>query len=402
MTLAWFGCEAGASGDMFLGALVDAGAPLDVMQSAVDAIGVEHVGLRSREVTRAGLAAIQVEVRAPRSDVVRTWGNIRGLLENADLDEAVRARALDVFARLARAESVAHRVSPEQVHFHEVGALDAIADVVGSSAGLHALGVERAVASAVAVGSGMVRSEHGLLPVPAPAVLSVLAEADAPIHAGPVALEMCTPTGAALLAATVSAWGGLPPMRVLAHGAGAGSRDHDAVPNVLRLVLGEPADQNTESPGSSGALKTTITTQSLLLESNVDDLDPRLWPAVLAALFAAGASDAWLTPILMKKGRPAHTLSVLTEPEHADAVRRVVFAESSTIGLREHAVTKRALVREMRTVTVDGVDIAVKVAMLDGEVVNVSPEYDDVAAAAARLGRPVKAVLAAAVAAAHQ
>ena len=398
MSLAWFGCEAGASGDMFLGALVDAGAPLDVMQSAVDAIGVEHVGLRAREVTRAGLAAIQVEVRAPRSDVVRTWGNIRGLLENADLDEAVRARALDVFARLARAESVAHRVSPEQVHFHEVGALDAIADVVGSSAGLHALGVERAVASAVAVGSGMVRSEHGLLPVPAPAVLSVLAEADAPIHAGPVALEMCTPTGAALLAATVTAWGGLPPMRVIAHGSGAGSRDHGDVPNVLRLVLGEPADSDS---AMVSALDSPTTTQALVLESNVDDLDPRLWPAVLSALFAAGASDAWLTPILMKKGRPAHTLSVLTEPQHADAVRRVVFTESSTIGLRERRVTKRALVRELRTVTVDGVDIAVKVALLDGEVANVAPEYDDVAAAAARLGRPVKAVLAAAVAAAH-
>jgi uncharacterized protein (TIGR00299 family) protein len=396
MSLAWFGCEAGASGDMFLGALVDAGAQLDVMQEAVDAVGVEHVGLRAREVTRAGLAAIQVEVRAPRSDVVRTWGNIRGLLESADLDDAVRGRALDVFARLARAEAAAHRVSPEQVHFHEVGALDAIADVVGSSAGLHALGVERAVASAVAVGSGMVRSEHGLLPVPAPAVLAVLMEAEAPIHAGPMALEMCTPTGAALLAATVTAWGGLPPMRVRAVGAGAGTRDHGAVPNVLRLVLGEPADSTVHD-----SVDDPSTTPALVFESNVDDLDPRLWPAVLAALIAAGASDAWLTPILMKKGRPAHTLSVLTDPQHADAVRRVVFTESSTIGMRENRVAKRALVREMRTVTVDGVDIAVKVALLDGEVANVAPEYDDAAAAAARLGRPVKAVLAAAVAAAH-
>jgi uncharacterized protein (TIGR00299 family) protein len=316
----------------------------------------------------------------------------------------VRSRALDVFARLARAEAAAHRVSPEQVHFHEVGALDAIADVVGSSAGLHALGVERAVASAVAVGSGMVRSEHGLLPVPAPAVVSVLAEADAPIHAGPIALEMCTPTGAALLAATVTRWGGLPPMRVRAVGAGAGTRDHDAVPNVLRLVLGDPADSSVDSAVDSAvvnAFDDASTSPALVLESNVDDLDPRLWPAVLAALIAAGASDAWLTPILMKKGRPAHTLSVLTDPQHADAVRRVVFTESSTIGMRENRVVKRALVREMRTVTVDGVDIAVKVALLDGEVANVAPEYDDVAAAAAQLGRPVKTVLAAAVAAAH-
>jgi uncharacterized protein (TIGR00299 family) protein len=398
MTLAWFGCEAGASGDMFLGALVDAGAPLEVMQSSVDAIGVEHITLQARQVTRAGLAAIKVDVHAPRSDVVRTWGNIRGLLETADLQDAVRIRALDVFARLARAEAEAHRVSPEQVHFHEVGALDAIADVVGSCAGLHALGVERAFASAVAVGSGMVRSEHGLLPVPAPAVLSLLAEADAPILGGLVAGEMCTPTGAALLAATVTTWGGLPPMRVRASGAGAGTRDHDEVPNVLRLVIGEPAEITADVVADDIGDSVTV---ALVLESNVDDLDPRLWPAVLAALFEAGASDAWLTPILMKKGRPAHTLSVLTAPEHADAVRRVIFTESSTIGLREQRVTKRALVREMRTVTVEGVEIAVKVALLDGEVANVAPEYDDVAAAAARLGRPVKAVLAAAIAAAH-
>ncbi len=170
-------------------------------------------------------------------------------------------------------------------------------------------------------------------------------------------------------------------------------RNHDEVPNVLRIVLGEPVELTVEDDA--------FASEALVFESNVDDLDPRLWPAVLAALFAAGAADAWLTPILMKKGRPAHTLSVLTAPEHADAVRRVVFTESSTIGLREHRITKRALARELRIVTVDGIDIAVKVALVDGEVVNVAPEYDDVAAAAARLGRPVKAVLAAAVAAAH-
>jgi uncharacterized protein (TIGR00299 family) protein len=393
MTVAWFDCSAGASGDMFLGALVDAGAPIDAMQAAIDVVGVERVRLSARPVTRAGLAATQVEVRAPRSDVVRTWGNIRGLLEQAGLEPPVRDRALDVFARLARAEALAHRVRPDQVHFHEVGALDAIADVVGSCAGLHALDVERAEASAVAVGSGMVRSEHGLLPVPAPAVLSLLSEADAPVHSGPAAREMCTPTGAALLAATVTRWGGLPPMRVRATGSGAGGRDLDELPNVLRLVLGEAADESVAAPPDQD--------QAIVLEANVDDLDPRLWPAVLAALLEAGASDAWLTPILMKKGRPAHTLSVLTSPRHAADVRRVVFTESSSIGMREHRVGKHALTREMRTVTVDGLDIQVKVARLDGEIANVAPEYDDVAAAAARLGRPVKAVLAAAVAAAH-
>jgi uncharacterized protein (TIGR00299 family) protein len=390
VTLAWFDCSSGASGDMFLGALVDAGAPLEGMQAAIDAVGVEAVTLRSRDVTRAGLAATQVEVRTPRSDVVRTWANIRGLLEQAQLPEPVRGRALDVFARLARAEAKAHRVRPERVHFHEVGALDAIADVVGASAGLDALGVTQAEASAVALGSGMVRSEHGLLPVPGPAVLSLLGEVDAPVHSGPVAREMCTPTGAALLASTVSRWGGLPAMRVGRCGTGAGGRDNDELPNVLRVVLGEPADDRSARVGDA-----------LVIEANVDDLDPRIWPRVLTSLLEAGASDAWLTPMLMKKGRPAHTLSVLTPSEHADAVRRTVFRESSTIGLREHRVAKHALERQTRTVSVDGIDVRVKVALLDGEVTNVSPEYDDVAAAAARLGRSVKAVLAATVAAAH-
>jgi uncharacterized protein (TIGR00299 family) protein len=390
VTLAWFDAQAGASGDMLLGALVDAGAPLDVVQAAVDALGVEPVRLTARRVTRAGLAATKVDVEAPPSEVRRTWTDIRRLLEAADLAAPVRERALDVFERLARAEGAAHGTSPDDVHFHEVGALDSLADVVGVCAALHALDVSAAVSSPVAVGSGSVRTAHGVLPVPVPAVLALLAEVDAPVQAGAVEQESCTPTGAALLAATVTSWGQLPSMRVVRTGYGAGGRDHPDVPNVLRVVLGEPA----AAPVAGG--------DALVLEANVDDLDPRLWPGVLSALLAAGASDAWLTPILMKKGRPAHTLSVLTSPGTADAVRQVVFTETSTIGLRESTVAKRALDRELRTVSVDGVDVRVKVALLGGEVVNVAPEYEDVAVAAAALGRPVKAVLAAAVAAAHE
>jgi uncharacterized protein (TIGR00299 family) protein len=390
VTLAWFDAGAGASGDMLLAALIDAGAPLDAVQGAVDALGVEPVRLTARPVVRAGLAATKVDVDVAPSEVTRTWPDVRRLLEAADLPAAVRTRALDVFERLARAEGDAHGTSPDQVHFHEVGALDSLADVVGTCAALDAVGVTSAVCSPVALGSGSVRAAHGVLPVPAPAVLALLADAGAPVLAGAVEHESCTPTGAALLAATVTSWGPLPPMRVVRTGHGAGGRDHPEVPNVLRVVLGEPA--TAAAPVD----------QALVLEANVDDLDPRLWPGVLTALLAAGASDAWLTPILMKKGRPAHTLSVLTSPQAADDVRRVVFTETSTIGLRESVAAKRALPREMRTVSVAGVDVRVKVALLDGEVVNVAPEYEDVAALAAALGRPVKAVLAAAVAAAHR
>ncbi|MDQ1641425.1 MAG: pyridinium-3,5-bisthiocarboxylic acid mononucleotide nickel chelatase [Actinomycetota bacterium] len=388
MKVAWFDCQAGASGDMFLGALVDAGAPLSTLQAAVDAVGVEPVRLEQRAVTRQGIAATRVDVQAPPSDVTRTWADIRGLLDRAPLDDAVRARSLDVFARLARAEAAAHGVGADEVHFHEVGALDAIADVVASCAGLEALGISEAVASPVTLGSGTASGAHGVVPVPGPAVLALLAEAGAPVQSGPSASEMCTPTGAALLAATVSTWGGLPLMTVTATGVGAGSRDDEGVANVLRVVIGDRVTMD----GS---------TESVVLSANVDDLDPRLWPAVLARLLDAGADDAWLTPILMKKGRPAHTLSVLTDRGRAESLRRVVFTETSTIGLREQVVTKHALARELRTVDVDGESVRVKVALLDGAVVNATPEFDDVVAAASRLGRPVKSVLAAASAVVH-
>jgi len=393
MTLAWFQCAAGASGDMLLGALLDAGAPLDVVQAAVDAVGTERVVIEVAAVTRHGLAATQAVVRTHPSPVVRTWGNLRRLLQDADLADPVRARALDVFERLARAEADAHRTSPEQVHFHEVGGLDAVADVVGVSAALHALGVTEGVGSPVAVGSGMVRSAHGLLPVPAPAVVALLTEAGAPVYSGDEPYEMCTPTGAALLAATVTRWGGLPPSRIVGSGTGAGSRELDRLPNVLRVILAEPQPADEPGPARESA--------AVVLEANVDDLDPRLWPGVLARLMDAGAADAWLTPILMKKGRPAHTLSVLAAPEHAEAVRTLVFTETSSIGLRERAVAKWELARAEVVVTVGGQPVRVKTARLDGVVVNAQPEFEDVATVASQTGRPVKTVLAEAVAAAH-
>jgi len=392
--IGWVDATAGASGDMLLGAVIDAGAPLAALQRAVDAVGVERVRLQPRAVTRHGLAAVHVDIDVARSSVTRTWGNLRDLLERAALPDPVRVRALEVFARLARAEARVHRTEPEQVHFHEVGALDALADVVGFCAGLHELGVGELSSSQVTLGSGMSRSEHGLVPVPAPAVLELLAEAGAPTWAGPAPYEMCTPTGAALLAAHVTSWGPLPPMTVRVVGCGAGTRDLDEVPNILRLVLGEPADAAGHEAGAGPET-------ALVLECNVDDLDPRLWPGVLDRLLAAGASDAWLTPILMKKGRPAHTLRVLCPPALADELRRLIFASTSTIGLRELSVHKRTLAREVSTVDVGGHPVRVKVARSGSEIVNASVEYADVAATAAALGRPEKAVLADATAAAR-
>ncbi len=393
--LTWFHCFAGASGDMLLGALADAGAPLAAMQQAIDAVGVERVRLSAATVTRHGIAATKVDVHVPDERRSRQWAEIRELLEHADLPHPVQAHALDAFARLAHAEASVHGVTPDEVHFHEVGALDAIADVVGFCAALNVLGNERVVCSPVALGAGMATGAHGAIPVPAPAALELLREAGTPVHAGPAPYELCTPTGAALLAATVTQWGDLPPMRPRAVGSGAGSRDLVEVPNLVRAVCGDPLESGEglqAGPEAGG---------HLLLETNVDDLDPRFWPAVLDRLLDAGADDAWLVPILMKKGRPAHQLTALTPVVHAAAVRHVIFTETSTLGLRERTVGKHPLRRDTRTVHVDGHAVRVKLAYLDGEVVNAQPEYDDVAAAAATLGRPAKLVLAQATAAAQ-
>jgi uncharacterized protein (TIGR00299 family) protein len=386
VTIGWLDLAAGASGDMLLGALVDAGVPLDALAAAVAALPVEPIQLVSEQVTRHGLGATRVHVYAPPSSEHRTWADVRALLTDAHLPPAVRDGALAVFQRLAVAEGRVHRVRPDEVHFHEVGALDALADVVGVVAGFGRLGLERLTASPVALGSGSASGAHGVVPVPGPAVLELLT--GAPVVAGPVPAEMCTPTGAALVAELVGEWTTLPPMRVQRVGMGAGGRDPVELPNVVRLVLGEPAtDPAAADP--------------VVLEANIDDLDPRLWPGVLDTLFAAGASDAWLTPILMKKGRPAHMLSALCRPEAVAGVQAAVFATTSTIGLRIVPVGKMALERTTGSVAVLGGRVGVKVAVDGGRVVNVSVEYEDVAALARDRGVPVKEVLRAATAAAE-
>src|SRR4051794_10356949 len=254
---------------MLLGALVDAGVPLDVPARAIAALPVEPIRLSTEQVTRHGLGATRVHVEVTETAAHRTWADVRALLLEAALDPAARDGALTGFERLARAEGRVHRVPADEVHFHEVGALDALADVVGVVAGFEHLGLSRLTASPVALGSGSARGAHGVVPIPGPAVLELLA--GVPVLAGPVPAETCTPTGAALLAARVDEWTALPPLRVERVGMGAGGRDPEQLPNVVRLVLGAPTEPAPATP--------------VVLESNVDDLDPRLWPGVLDTLF---------------------------------------------------------------------------------------------------------------------
>lgn len=392
-TSVWVDASSGASGDMLLGALAGAGVPLAVLQAAVDAVTPEPVALRVETVARGGFAATRCHVEVEDSVHHRSWRDIRALLLAADLDQPVRERAVGVFERLAVAEATVHGSDPLDVSFHEVGALDAIADVVGVCAGfgwLAGVATTEVVVSPVAVGSGEVTGAHGTMPVPPPAVAELLR--GVPSYGGPTgapAAELCTPTGAALLTGLATGWGPQPAMTVDRIGVGAGGRDPAGHANVLRLFVG-----TTVAPDA--------TTGTLVMEANVDDLDPRVWPQVITALLDAGASDAWLTPILMKKGRPAHTLSVLVGAERADDVRATVFRHTSTIGVRETRVDKHALDRETDAVDVGGQQISVKLARRDGALVNAMPEFDDVVRAAAALGRPVNDVLADAMAASRR
>ncbi len=326
----WIDASAGVAGDMLLGALLDAGADLDAVDNAVRAVISDAVALRVSTVTRAGLRATKLDVDVIAADPPhRTWRSIANLLTQADLVDSVRSRALQVFSRLAEAEGTVHGIPAADVHFHEVGALDSIADIVGVCAALADLGVGTMSAGAVAVGSGRVRADHGEIPVPVPAVAqlavgwTVFAGGDG---------ELTTPTGMAMVAALCDACEELPELTVRAVGVGAGSKDVPGRPNVTRVVLG------STTPAHSDRTPPPTGTAAVVLEANVDDLDPRLWPGVLDRLLRVGADDAWLVPILMKKGRPAHTVCVLCAPESAAALRAVIFDWTSTIGLREHPV----------------------------------------------------------------
>ncbi len=383
----WIDASAGASGDMLLGALLDAGASVEAVAAAIGALGVEPIEIRPRRVRRHGLQATKADVQVHEAAVSRTVDDVLGLVAGAALTPPVAAFARDVFRLLGTAEAAVHGEGPEQVHLHEVGALDSLADVVGCAAALDALGLldprARVVVSSVALGSGSVKSAHGVLPVPVPAVLAILAGRGASVTAGGNG-ELCTPTGAALLATLAGEWGPIPPMRIDSVGIGAGSADPPERANVLRVVLG----------AALGPVPVPWRHDDLLeLEATVDDLDPRLWPAVLDALVQAGAVDAWLTPVVMRKGRPGNVVTALVAEEAIDAAARALFTQSTTLGVRLRPVVRWALPRDEVVVRVEGYEVRVKRGLLDGEPVTVQAEYADAAAVAERLGIPVRTVL---------
>lgn len=375
MRTVYFDCASGASGDMILGALVDAGANRDAVQRTLEMLDLPGWSLTFEEVRRGPQRALHANVTTDTASAHRHLSDIRSILANATLDERVAELAMRVFDRLGAAEAKVHGTSIEEVHFHEVGALDAIVDVVGCAAALLSLEPEQVLVSAIDVGTGAITTSHGLLAVPGPAVgelisgFTVLQRGEG---------ELLTPTGAAFLAEVATSSPLLPPMELETSGYGAGTREGSPLPNVLRVFVGHTGG-NTDD-------------DHLLLETNIDDMAPEMIPFAIERLLEAGAQDAWSVPITMKKSRSGIALSVLCQSNDLDRILDVLYTETTTLGVRIGPTGKDELVRSFETVTVEGFEVAIKIGYRKGREVTASPEFEDAAKVARITGLPLKEV----------
>ncbi len=381
MKVCYLDCFSGISGDMFLGALVDAGLPPGELQAELEKLKLPGWSLATERVRRGALTATKLTFNIQEAHHHRTWKTIREMVRSSELAPAVRERAEHIFARLAEAEAAVHGTTPDQVHFHEVGALDSILDVVGASVAVERMGIEKICASQVNVGQGTVETAHGLLPVPAPAAARLLQ--GAPVYSSGIAAELVTPTGAALLAGLGAEYGPLPPMTVSAVGCGAGSRELTEQPNVLRVFLGE------SQAATAGQEEPEVT----IIEANLDDMNPLVGGYFMEEALAQGALDVYYTPVQMKKNRPGLLLTLVCRPEQADALCRLVFEQTTTIGVRFYQARRRTLERSHMTVETSLGPVRIKLARLNGRVLNAAPEYEDCRRVARERGVPLKEVL---------
>jgi uncharacterized protein (TIGR00299 family) protein len=375
-TVAWFHCFAGIAGDMALGACLDAGADLDEVNGILDRLPVGGWALEAELVMRGGLAATKAHVRFKPDGITRTYGHIAGLIEEGRLPERVRVRAQRVFRLMAETEGRLHRRPTASVHFHEVGGIDAIVDIVGTCAALEVLGVDDVSASTVRMGTGMVRTSHGLLPNPSPATVDLLK--DAPVVGLDVNVELTTPTGAALLAGLCSRYGPMPPMRLLSSGFGAGTKELDSLPNLVQIAVGQ-----------STAAETGIAAQPLaLLEANLDDVSGEVVAHAVEALLAAGALDAWTAHVTMKKGRPGVVFSALAQLPDAPRLRDLIGDETGTLGVRITTVDRWPFARQTDEVEVEGLPVRIKRTAR-----RVKVEYEDAARVARHTGLTLREVV---------
>jgi len=365
MKHAYFDCFSGISGDMTLGALLDAGVPVDQLRAELHGLNLPGWELSAEKVWKNGMAATHAKVFAQDTTTHRSLSTILEIIEKSNLASGVKDRAAAIFRKLGEAEAAVHDVPLEKIHFHEVGAVDAIIDIVGACIGFSALAIESFACSALNVGGGTAKMAHGVLPVPAPATARLLL--DKPTYSNGVQQELITPTGAAIVATLCSHFGPQPPMSVSTIGYGAGTADLEGQPNVLRLMVGEAVEQR------AAAESETIR----VLEANLDDMNPQIYGYFLEKALAAGALDVFSTPVQMKKNRPGMLVTVLCKPEDEPKFHDMLFAETTTLGVRTYTAERRVLARQWDTVRTSFGEVRIKVARLNGHIQQASPEFED-------------------------
>ena len=393
MRILYFDCFAGAAGDMILGALLDAGLPFDELKRALGSLAVDGIDVSVDRVVKTGITAAKFRVHEvhevhgvhsvhsahPVHHAHHHLKSIFAAIDRSALSETAKARAVKMFRRLGEAEAAIHNTTLERVHLHEVGAIDSIIDIVGAAFAMEWFKPEATVVSPINVGGGMVNSAHGVFPVPAPATLALLK--DAPVYSSGIQMETLTPTGALILTEYATAFGPVPAMKIEKIGYGAGDREMKETPNVVRVLVGEQA---VESKGSSMRV--------VVLECEIDDMNPQIFGVLMDKLYAAGALEVFYAAVQMKKNRPGTLMTIVCKPEDRATMTDIVFRESTTIGIRHQELSRECLDREMVTVATSLGPVRFKVARRDGRVLNAQPEFEDLAKLSAERGIPVKEV----------
>lgn len=376
MRAAYFNCFSGISGDMVLAALLDLGWPVKELEGELNKLDLSNYRIEAKKVAKQGIISTQIKIRIKEEKKARTLKDILSILHKSKLEEEIKERSQAIFIRLASVEAKIHGKSMQEVHFHELGGLDTIIDVVGAVAGMKYLGIEKVYSSSLPLGKGFVKCSHGILPVPAPATLELLK--GVPVYDSNIEAELVTPTGAAIITTLAENFGQMPPMKIDNIGYGAGQRDLP-IPNLLRVSLGILKDAYQQDVVS-------------LIQTNIDDMNPEFYEHIADRLFSEGALDVFLTPIQMKRTRPATMLSVITDEEKTERMLELIFDETTTLGVRISKIERRKLNRESRKIPTKYGKIEVKIGRLDGIIKNVSPSYEECRKIATRLNIPLKKV----------
>src|SRR5271155_3807018 len=398
MKLAYFDCFSGISGDMTLGALVDAGCAVEHLRTELRGLQVPGWELTAEKVWKNGMAATYVRVVTEDQSKHRSLSAILEILEKSRLAAGVRERAGAIFRKLGEAEARVHDVPLEKIHFHEVGAVDAIVDIVGACIGFHALGIEKFACSALNVGGGTAKMAHGILPVPAPATANLLQ--GKPTYSNGVQKELVTPTGAAIVATLCDSFGPQPAMSVSAIGYGAGTADLEGQPNVVRIMVGEEVEAaKGEEKGAQPRLAVPLgfDEEIAVIEANLDDMNPQIYGYFLEKALGAGALDVYTTPVQMKKNRPGTLLTVLCKPQDTNTLMTLIFAETTTFGARTYRAQRRVLPREWVNVGTEFGEVRIKVSRVNGRILHVAPEFEDCKRVAEKKGVPLQRVIAEAI-----